>query len=110
MKAAVWVFAYIAVLGSVRQWTNSAGAVVGSAAYDPFGGPLADSSSPAVLSTGGSWGYAGEWTDPSGLQYLRARWYLSRRLAYRLRAGNPAIGRFTQVNPATGMLQPTADE
>ena len=38
------------------------------------------------------WGYTGEWTEPSGLVYLRARWY------------NGAWGRFTQVDPVAGVL------
>ncbi|MDI7278172.1 MAG: RHS repeat-associated core domain-containing protein, partial [Anaerolineae bacterium] len=38
------------------------------------------------------WGYTGEWHDPAGLVYLRARWY------------HPGLGRFTQVDPVPGLL------
>ncbi len=40
---------------------------------------------------GGSYGYAGEWTDSSGLQYLRARYY------------SPATGRFISKDPFPGL-------
>ena len=44
----------------------------------------------------GGYGYAGEWTDASGLQYLRARYY------------SPAQGRFLTKDPFPGFLsQPT---
>lgn len=73
-------------LGSLRQWTDAAGAVVGSASYDPFGGVLAQQGFTSP------WGFAGEYHDPTtGWQYLRARWY------------NPAIGRFTQGDPFPGV-------
>ncbi len=41
---------------------------------------------------GSSYGYAGEWTDSSGLQYLRARYY------------SPATGRFISKDPFPGLL------
>ena len=41
---------------------------------------------------GSSYGYAGEWTDASELQYLRARYYL------------PATGRFISKDPFPGLL------
>jgi len=41
---------------------------------------------------GSSYGYAGEWTDSSGLQYLRARYY------------SPTQGRFTSKDPFPGLL------
>jgi len=73
-------------LGSLRQWTDAAGAVVGSASYDPFGGVLAQQGFTSP------WGFAGEYHDPlTGLQYLRARWY------------QPGVGRFTQVDPFPGI-------
>ena len=75
-------------LGSVRQWTDAAGTVVGSQAYTPFGIPT---DRQGVLPA--PFGFAGEWTDAAtGLQYLRARWY------------DPATGRFTQVDPFPGLL------
>jgi RHS repeat-associated protein len=53
--------------------------------YSPFGVPRT-ALGPAP------WGFTGEWHDPGGVVYLRARWY------------NPAWGRFTQVDPFPGML------
>ena len=41
---------------------------------------------------GSSYGYAGEWTDASGLQYLRARCY------------SPSTGRFISKDPFPGLL------
>ncbi len=56
-------------------------------AFDPFGNTLG-------LSGWGesNYGYAGEWTDGSGLQYLRARYY------------SPTQGRFLTKDPFPGML------
>ena len=45
---------------------------------------------------GGGYGYAGEWTDASGLQYLRARYY------------SPAQGRFLTKDPFPGFLSQPA--
>ena len=56
--------------GSTRLITSSSGAVVGTKSYDAYGN--------VVATTGTStspFGYAGEYTDPSGLVYLRARYY-----------------------------------
>ncbi len=57
-------------LGSVRQLTDASGAVTLTKSYTPFG---------EVLSTDGdgtsSYGYTGEWTDSTGMVYLRARYY-----------------------------------
>ncbi len=65
--------------------TNAAGAVVGSASCDPFGGALSRQGFTSP------WGFAGEYHDPlTGLQYLRARWY------------QPGVGRFTQGDPFPG--------
>lgn len=58
-------------LGSTRALTNSAGAVVATYTYDPYG--------KVTASTGTAtnpFGFAGQYTDAeSGLQYLRARYY-----------------------------------
>lgn len=58
-------------LGSIRVVTNSNGAIVGTASYNPYGTPsgtTGQSTSP--------FGYAGQYTDPNtGLVYLRARYY-----------------------------------
>jgi RHS repeat-associated protein len=61
----------------VRQWTDATAAVLAMQSYSPFGVPRA---SLAVA----QWGFTGEWHDPGGLVYLRARWY------------NPYLGRLTQ--------------
>ena len=57
-------------LGSVRQITDEDGVVTLTKQYEPYGD---------VLSTTGSgesmYGFDGEQTDASGLQYLRARYY-----------------------------------
>ncbi len=62
----------------MRQLTDGNAEVVLAQTYEPYG---------EVLSSAGegesSYAYAGEWTDTTGLQYLRARYM------------NPALGRFT---------------
>ncbi len=57
-------------LGSVRQMTDEVGSVTLSQSFTPYGELLARG---GIGST--SYDFAGEWTDPSGLQYLRARYY-----------------------------------
>ncbi|MHB8575189.1 MAG: RHS repeat-associated core domain-containing protein [Dehalococcoidia bacterium] len=64
-------------LGSTLAEVNSSGAVVQSYSYDAFG---AVKSSTGTQST--EFQFAGQQTDPSGLQYLRARYY------------DPSSGRF----------------
>lgn len=65
-------------LGSVRQLTDAQGQVTLANAYEPYG-VLAQSAGSAQT----SYGFTGEFTDPSGLVYLRARYYA------------PQEGRFT---------------
>lgn len=64
-------------LGSVRQLADASGEVTLVKSYQPYG---------SVLSTSGSgsssYGFTGEWTDNTGLVYLRARYYA------------PGVGRF----------------
>lgn len=74
-------------LGSARQLSNGTGVVTSAQSYDPFGNPLR-------LANGGSsgFGYTGEWTDPTGLQYLRARYY------------SPQQGRFLTIDPFPGLI------
>jgi RHS repeat-associated protein len=57
-------------LGSVRQLTDSTGVVGMSKVYEPFGEVLNDAGGVAT-----GYGFTGEWTDPTGLIYLRARYY-----------------------------------
>jgi RHS repeat-associated protein len=80
-----WHYPQHDALGSVRQWTDALGVVLATQAYSPFGVPR----DPLGVAP---WGFTGEWHDPMGMVYLRARWY------------NPALGRFTQVDPFPGLL------
>lgn len=57
-------------LGSVRQLADSTGAVTLTRRYDPFGNALSSVGSGASV-----FGFAGEQTDATGLEYLRARYY-----------------------------------
>jgi RHS repeat-associated protein len=73
-------------LGSTIALVDSSGNVVQSYEYDAFG---------AVRSQSGNqpteYQFAGQDTDPSGLQYLRARYY------------DPATGRFLSRDPKGGL-------
>jgi RHS repeat-associated protein len=69
-------------LGSVRQLVDNAGGVQMSKAYEPFGEVLNDAGGVAT-----SYGFTGEWTDPTGLIYLRARYYA------------PYLNQFIQPDP-----------
>jgi RHS repeat-associated protein len=64
-------------LGSVRQLVDGSGNVVLAKDYEPYG---------EVMNSAGagssSYGYTGEWTDNTGMVYLRARYY------------DPTMGRF----------------
>jgi RHS repeat-associated protein len=73
-------------LGSVTDVTSGSGSVAGTAAYDAYGDQTAQTGASSIF------GYAGQETDPTGLQYLRAR-YL-----------DPATGSF--LSPDT--VQPNA--
>ncbi len=57
-------------LGSVRQLADSDGAVSLARSYQPYGKLLASDGSSET-----SYGFTGEWTDTTGLVYLRARYY-----------------------------------
>jgi RHS repeat-associated protein len=58
-------------LGSVRQLTDSQGEITRVNAYEPYG-VLAQSAGSAQT----SYRFTGEFTDPSGMVYLRARFYM----------------------------------
>ena len=64
-------------LGSVRQVRDAAGEIILAQDYEPYGEVLSAAGSGTT-----SYGFTGEWTDSTGLVYLRARYY------------NPTIGRF----------------
>jgi RHS repeat-associated protein len=77
---------------SVRAEVNGSGTVTASFRYRAYGA-LAQSSG---ASTPSYLGYAGQLQDPSGLLYMRARWY------------DPAVGRFIVHDPIPG--SPVAPE
>ena len=86
-QGSVWSYFGYDALGSVRQITNSTGTVGYSANYDPYGNPLEQF---GTLTT--NLGFTGEYTDPSGLQYLRARY------------ANPSTGTFISRDPFEGYM------
>ena len=59
-------------LGSTRQLVNANDQLALTENYDPFGKTVASMGSDSSI-----FDYAGQQTDPSGLQYLRARYYSS---------------------------------
>lgn len=72
-------------LGSVRGEANDAGVITRSFRYTAYGEIVQPNANvPTLL------GFAGELRDPSGLIYLRARWY------------DPEMGRFLQRDPFPG--------
>jgi RHS repeat-associated protein len=74
-------------MGSVRQLTNSAGAVTDTYEYDAFGNLLNKTGT-----TPNEMLYRGEqWDSDLGLYYLWARWY------------NPVTGRFVSWDPNKGV-------
>lgn len=70
-------------LGSVRGTVSSSGALTGSATYDAWGNPL----TAGGLSSTTPFGYAGGYTDATGLLYLMNRYY------------DPGTGQFLSVDP-----------
>ena len=83
-----WAYHLPDALGSVRQLADGNGAVVLAQSYQPYG---------QVLSSEGAgssaYGYTGEWTDDTGLVFLRAR-YL-----------DTGVGRFLTRDPWGGDLE-----
>ena len=65
-----WAYHLPDALGSVRQLVDAAGAISAAQSFEPYGEALA-----AFGSQQTAYGFAGEWTDGTGLQYLRARYY-----------------------------------
>jgi RHS repeat-associated protein len=71
------------LLGSVRGAVNSSGALTGATSYDALGNTL----TAGGLSSTTPFGFAGGYTDPTGLIYLINRYY------------DPVLGRFISVDP-----------
>jgi len=89
MVSGTWTASYYGYdgAGSVRQLTNSAGAVTDSYEYDAFGNSFTKTGS-----TPNNYLYRGEQYDSDlGLYYLRARYY------------NPVTGRFVSRDPEDGI-------
>jgi RHS repeat-associated protein len=59
-------------LGSVRQMTTASAQITFARAYDPYG-----TTAQTAGASHTAYGFTGEFTDPSGLIYLRARYYAS---------------------------------
>ncbi|MBU1659866.1 MAG: hypothetical protein KKD28_00145 [Chloroflexi bacterium] len=64
-----WTYHHGDALGSVRQLTDESGVVTLVKGYQPYGDVLS-----SVGSGVSSYGFTGEWTDVSGMVYLRARY------------------------------------
>jgi RHS repeat-associated protein len=72
-----WAYHHGDALGSVRQLTDGGSAITLAKGYQPFGDVLSsdgDASTP--------YGFTSEWTDVTGMVFLRARYY------------EPGVGRF----------------
>lgn len=74
-------------LGSVRQLVDNTGAVTLAKSYQPFGTPLTSVGTGTTM-----YGFTGEQRDPTGLVYLRARFY------------SPELGIFLSRDPFPGFL------
>lgn len=80
-------------LGSVRGTVSSSGALTGTTSYDAWGNPASSGGLTATT----PFGFAGGYTDPTGLIYLLNRYY------------DPATGQFTSLDPMVDQtLQPYA--
>jgi RHS repeat-associated protein len=76
-------------LGSIRGAVNANGTLAASTSYDTWGNPQ----TPGGLTSYTPFGYAGGYTDPTGLIYLINRYY------------DPQTGQFLSVDPAISQTQ-----
>ena len=76
-------------LGSVRGIVSSTGALTGTTAYDAWRNPQ----TPGGLTAATPFGFAGAYTDPTGLLYLINRYY------------DPASGQFLSIDPDVSNTQ-----
>lgn len=65
-----WAYYLPDRLGNLRQLTNNSGQVALAQSYDPFGNLLEQTGNGQSI-----FGYTGEQMDPTGLVFLRARYY-----------------------------------
>jgi RHS repeat-associated protein len=70
-------------LGSVRGTVNAAGSLTQTTSYDAWGNPQTSGG----LSSSTPFGYAGDYTDPTGLNYNIRRYY------------DPQTGQFISIDP-----------
>jgi RHS repeat-associated protein len=76
-------------IGSVRATLNSSGTVTATTSYDPWGNPTTSGGLTATTPIG----YAGAYTDPTGLIYLINRYY------------NPTTGQLLSLDPLVDQTQ-----
>ena len=80
-----WLYHLPDALGNLRQGVDANGRVTLSRNFTPFGSVLDE-----ITPQDSPFGFTGEWTDPTGLIFLRARYY------------QPGQGRFTSRDPFPG--------
>jgi RHS repeat-associated protein len=81
------------LVGSIRSVTDSAGGLAGASDYTPYGRELPAADPLGLVSEVSVFGFAGERLDPTGLVYLRARFY------------DPATAQFLAVDVLVDMTR-----
>ncbi len=87
-SSAVPTYLYSDQLGSVVMETDGSGIVVATQSYSPYGSLASNTGTDPT-----PFGFAGGYTDPTGLIYLINRYY------------DPATGQFVSVDPAISQTQ-----
>ena len=82
-QSADWAYHLPDALGSVRQLADEVSGVSYTQNFEAYGELLA-----GFGDLGSSYGFTGEWTEATGLVYLRARYYA------------PGVGRFIERDPS----------